>query len=345
MPPTQLTLVVPGLLGPLPPGAQALPAPPLPGLLTLLGAARSRGEGTGELEPWLCARFGIAPEPGGDWPLAPLLAAQELGDAGTDYWLCADPVHLRADRSRLILFGPEALGIRQAEADALVEGFNALYGPDGLRLYAPAPGRWYLRLAQAPQLSCTPLAQVIGRDIEGRLPRGEAASQWHARLNEIQMLFHAHPVNEARVAQGRPAINSLWPWGGGRMPALGQAPDAWVCSDERLAQALAGAAGVPLLQADGALEDWLPGALARGPGLVVLDACRRALRYGDLPAWHLAQQELEQRWWAPLQMLRRQGRLPLLRLVTPPGTSYEIGAPGWRERLRRRHPLPHYLVP
>jgi hypothetical protein len=344
MVPSQLTLVIPGLFGPFPAGGEILPEPSLPALLRLLHGARSMSGGEPDPDAWLCKRFGIVRAGDGDWPVAPFEAALELGDAGSYYWLRADPVHLRADRSRLVLFGPEALVIRQEEADALAESFNALYQPDGLRLYTPTPNRWYLRLAQAPRLSNTPLPDVIGRDIDRLLPRGEDAGPWHARLNEIQMLFHAHVVNERRAEQGRPGINSLWLWGGGRMPASLQAQDAWVHSDDPLTRALARAAGVPLLETSDLRVERLPAALARGPGLVVLDACRQAQRYGDVQEWGERLAELERQWFRPLQALRAQGRLRELALLAPPAAGYRIGAPRWWQSLRRPQPLSRFLV-
>ncbi|MFN2337459.1 MAG: hypothetical protein ABR544_00610 [Gammaproteobacteria bacterium] len=338
---SQLTLVVPGLLGPFPGDGEPMPAPPA--LLRLLRNAKAM-PGAPDPDAWLCNRFGITRDPECDWPLAPLLAELELEEAGQGYWLRADPVHLRADRSRLVLFGPEALAIRQEEADALAESFNALYQPDGLRLYTPAPNRWYLRLAQAPRLSNTPQSDVIGRDIDRHLPRGEDAAPWHARLNEIQMLFHAHAANERRAEQGRPAINSLWLWGGGRMPASLQAQDTWVCSDDPLTRALAQAAGVPLYDTNDTLVDWLPAALARGPGLMVLNACRQAQQYGDAREWAERHQELERQWWQPLQGLRAQGRLQDFVLQAPPAAAYRISPPRWWQRLRRPRPLQHYLA-
>ncbi len=341
MAPTQLTLMVPGLLGPFPRDGEPLPNPPA--LLRLLRNAKAM-PGAPDPVAWLCNRFGITRDTACDWPLAPLLAELELEEAGQDYWLRADPVHLRADRSRLVLFGPEVLAIRQEEADALAESFNALYQPDGLQLFTPTPNRWYLRMTHAPRLSTTPLPDVIGRDIDRHLPRGEDAAPWHARLNEIQMLFHTHAVNERRAEQGQPGINSLWLWGGGRMPASLQAQDAWVCSDDPLTRALARAANVPLLEADGGLEDWLPAALEKGHGLVVLNDCRQAQQYGDTQEWGERLQELERQWWAPLQALRAQGRLQRVMLQAPPGAAYHINAPRWWERLRRPRPLRQYLV-
>ena len=346
MPLPQLTLVIPGLLGPFP-GVEAgnLPVPETPGLLDLLKAARP-GPGTeADLEAWLCQRFGVGQVPAGDWPVAPIEAALELGDAGPCYWLRADPVHLRADRSRLVLFGPEPLAIRQEEAEALAASFNALYQSDGLQLFTPHPGRWYLRLAEPPGLATTPLPEMIGRDIDRHLPRGRDAGFWHARLNEIQMLFHAPGVNEARAVEGRPAITSLWLGGGGRMPAGVQARDAWMFTTNPLARALAGACALPCMHGDvPSLADWLPAMLERGPGLVVLDDCRQAQQYGDGQDWAARLQALEVRWFAPLRDLRARGRVGELELLAPPGWAFHIGKPRWWERLRRSHPLTHYLV-
>jgi hypothetical protein len=343
MVPSQLTLVIPGLFGPFPAG-EILPEPSLPALLRLLHGARSMSGGERDPDAWLCKRFGIVRAEGDDWPVAPLEAALEPGGAGSYYWLRADPVHLRADRSRLVLFGPELLAIRQEEADALAASFNALYQPDGLCLFTPGPQRWYLRVAEPPRLATTPLAEVVGRDIDRQLPRGEDASRWHARLNEIQMLFHAHAVNERRAEEGRPGINSLWLWGGGRLPAAVQAQDAWVYGDDPLARALARAACVPLLEASDLREDRLPSVLARGPGLVVLDACRQAQRYGDVQEWGERLVELERQWFTPLQALRAQGHLRDLALLAPPATGYRIGAPRWWQGLRRLRPLSHFLL-
>ena len=52
----------------------------------------------------------------------------------------ADPVHLRPDRDRLILFDSRNLGITHEEAGALVGLFNGHFAADGMRLQAPDLG-------------------------------------------------------------------------------------------------------------------------------------------------------------------------------------------------------------
>ena len=44
-----------------------------------------------------------------DWPVAPLTLALDGLAAGNAYWLRCDPVHLRAERSGLILVDGDAL--------------------------------------------------------------------------------------------------------------------------------------------------------------------------------------------------------------------------------------------
>ena len=62
-------------------------------------------------------------------------------------------------------------------------------------------------------------ATVIGRDISAYLPQGAGAAKWNRLLNEMQMLLHDHPVNQAREANGELPVNSLWLSGGGVLPA------------------------------------------------------------------------------------------------------------------------------
>ncbi|MGZ8255963.1 MAG: regulator, partial [Burkholderiaceae bacterium] len=50
-------------------------------------------------------------------------------------------------------------------------------------------------------------------------------------LTEIQMTWHAHPVNEAREARGEPTINSLWLHGGGTWSPLKRGAYASVLAD------------------------------------------------------------------------------------------------------------------
>ncbi len=178
-----------------------------------------------------------------DLPSAALcLLADAPAGAHDGCWFHADPVHLRPDRDRLLLFAGAALAPREDEADALVAAFNAHFAADGLYLIAIRPDRWYLRVADQPNLRTCPLYEVVGRDLDTCLPSGPDARAWNRWQNEAQMLFYGHPVNQARETAGRPVINGVWTWGGGVLPAVSGGP-ALTIADHPLALGLARASG------------------------------------------------------------------------------------------------------
>lgn len=343
---SRLTMVTPGLLGPLP-GMEAVgfPWPKVPALQRLLNYARAESAPVESLDAWLCSAFGLQPNSSGDWPIAPLLAAQEISQGKDGFWLRADPVHLRPDRSRLVLFGAQMLAIEACEATALAASFNELYSPDGWQLFVAAPDRWYLRLPYSPEISTTSLAKVHGHDIDGFLPQGRDASKWHGLMNEIQMLFHAHAINEARATLGKPTINSLWFWGGGIFPKQINSEYCTVCADTLLPRALAEAAGVEtciLDQLD--YENGNPESGLGDKGLVVIEDCIAALQQAEMQDWCAAHERLEKTWWQPLLKRYETGKLDSLIIHPMAGVRYFLGGKrwwsGWRRSSMRRYFMP-----
>jgi hypothetical protein len=47
-------------------------------------------------------------------------------------------------------------------------------------------------------------------------PQEDSLREWRRLLNEIQMVWHTHPVNLARAERGEVPINSLWLFGGAK---------------------------------------------------------------------------------------------------------------------------------
>ena len=259
----------------------------------------------------LCRAFGVHAQDG-EWPIAALTLLADGHAPGKAYWLRADPVHLQARDADLALVSRD-LALRAAEAAALVDALNRHFAQDGLTFLAPAPQRWYLRLAEPARIRTSPPDDAHGRSVAARLPRGPDALTWHRRANEAQMLLHDHPVNAAREDTGAPAINSIWFWGGGSLPLdLPQTSEfAHVWADAPLARGLALLVGVPRspLPSDGAA--WLETA-GEGRHLVVLDAPGfEALL--DARAHQLAQ--LDEVWLAPLLRGLASGRLQELTLA------------------------------
>jgi hypothetical protein len=343
-----LDLLVPGLLGPVPISPEDIPAVPV--LERLLSRGTPLPGGVVGLIESLFAAFGLGlGEDGGEdlgraAPSAPLcyLADAPLGDQG-GYRLHADPVYLRLDRGHLLLYDARRLDLTQPEADALVALFNGHFAAQGLTLEAPVPGRWYLRLNEAPKLCTRPLDAVVGRSVAASLPTGEDAPRWACVLNEAQMLFAQAEPNRQREAEGRLPVSGIWPWGGGELSNLRpRARHRSVFADHPLSAGLARRAGAVLYPLAG-VEGDLAAAVAEGPILVVWDRLWPAVLDVDPGLWS---QELEglEHCLGQLQGLLASGRLHHWILDGCHGSPRRIARPDAWRLWRRVRPLAAMLT-
>lgn len=219
----------------------------LPGRLGNMAVARAlacadqHAADAGEVAQ-LQRHFSLTPS---HWPVAALTRQLDAGDAVGATWVRADPAHVVPDMqgARLMGYG-EALGPTAEDLAVLLPILKPVFGDAGFLLDAPTPSRWYLRLspgATLPNFASPDVA--IGDDLFEHLPTGDSGRRWRALLTEAQVLLHQHPWNKGRVASGKPAINSLWFWGGGVLPHAVSSPHRQVRSRESLLRALALAAG------------------------------------------------------------------------------------------------------
>jgi len=331
-----LIVVVPGLCGPEsdPPLSDYLRDSRPVALDCLLSRARVAADSGHGLGATLGRLFGLGLEPDRDLPVAALTWLADTGQSSGAWLMRADPVHLRADQSRLRLFDCHSFTITREEADALVAAFNAYFRETGWELAAPQPQRWYLSLPQPAALQTQSPDRVAGQDIDPCLPRGAEAARWHALLNEIQMLFHSHPVNAAREQRGAPPINSIWPWGGGGLPAQLQPRVTRLLADHPLAVGLARHAGLPRAELPASVRELLamPGA---GCTLLVDDRLEWPMHYGDIEAWLDGLQALEADWFVPLLAALRSGAVASLEIHPCNGLGFHVTRGGLRRFWKR----------
>lgn len=301
----QLHLLFPGLLWPQKALRDTAFDLELPALTRLLGHGRIAWQPPLSLEAWLCREFGIlAEEP----PAAALRLLGEGGQPGNEVWLCADPAHLSIVQGRLTLTGLDIdPAVMQQVAASLAPHFRA---------HLPAFAEFiaghhnYLRLATLPQLITTPPSAVIGRAIPSEHLRGPDARAWLRLGNEIQMLLHALPVNREREALGLPAINTLWFWGAGALPAHASSSYKAIFGDHPLLEGLAARAGIPF---QGSLPE--SSALPRsGRTLLLVDDFQAPSQELDAAAWREAISKTERDWMKPLQAALKSGRIASLRI-------------------------------
>ena len=313
----RLTLFVPGLSGePLPSlKKDRLHAyPDLPSTLALLLArADTQQNPVAGAESRLFGLFGIQEPEGQDLPIAAVTRLADMGIVDREWWIRADPVNLEPTRNGLVLRA--GLGLQQVEADRLVAELNQALAQEGWLLKAPRPERWYLKPPAAPSITTTPLARAIGRDVRALMPQGRDHKAWHTHLNEFQILLHTSQVNLAREARGVWPANSVWFWGGGRLPQPGRSDWTQVASAEPLSQGLARLSAIPsaVVPADASL--WLQGTQGTGDYLVVLDVHGSATQPDSVSGLQDSLQRLDQAWLAPLLDAVHTGELAELRLL------------------------------
>ncbi len=281
--------------------------------------------------------FGVSPAPEEDLPSAPFCYLADAGGLCAEtYVMHADPVHLRPDRERLLLYDARHLDLKREEAESLVDLFNGHFSEDGMVLEAPRPDRWYLRLNRSPRLRTTPLHGAVGRSLDALLPQGQDALDWARRLNEVQMLFFHSEVNQRREQEGRVAVSGIWPWGGGRLSAtpISRGPGR-VFGEHPLAAGLAAAAGIraePL--PDDALA--LLGGESADSGLVLWDRLWSAVLDSDGVVW-AEQLRLLDAWLRPLMSGIRRGAIAGADFLPCNGDCYRVGP--WDLRRFWRRPI------
>ena len=147
-----------------------------------------------------------------------------------------EPAHFKIANDHLRLDDPAGLGITLAEARSLVSSIEAVLADAGWRLDPVEPAtltHWLMTRDDRATLSGAAIEKAIGDNVAAWQPRvpdripsnastgpsgavvDDVALAWRRCVNEIQMLWFGHPVNEAREARGEPTINTLWLSGNG----------------------------------------------------------------------------------------------------------------------------------
>lgn len=288
----------------------------LPNLEALLasGAISRSVEST---EQWLAAQLGIrgTREP----PIAALRlaadTAQGIENPGLDgtnagsYWLCADPIATTMGMDSVRIDGA-VTDLSPTQSEALTGALSEFFARDGLRFVAASPAHWYVRCGTPQSLATTPLWRVVGGSMLAHLPTGPDGPAWRARLNEAQMLLHAHPINQAREDKQLPPVASVWWWGGGSWPAFAPPAFETVVGGPRWVSAACTANGVNF-QSDRAVPPSLFQTTTRRTLLTVEDEWEQAATSIEV----LVRWDIE--WFGALRAALEAGRVEEATLVFP----------------------------
>lgn len=225
-----------------------------------------------------------------DAPTAPYAVAVLAGDRPSSdaQYFHADFVHLGFARDHLMV---EPLGTPPSveEGTALRVTADAVGGAHGVR-FIDIGGAGFMQSAPTWDLATVPLAAALGGSATALLSGGADAQRWSRLHNEIQMLWHSHPVNLAREERGLPTIDGIWLHGGGSWQPLSTPPYSAIHADGPELRGAALAAGMNSARADAPAVD---------NALVIRVEPFVALRAGDWSAWLAALKRIDA-WLAPL---------------------------------------------
>lgn len=310
---SHITLVLPHLL-PLPEFApdlaRALQAPALAALLARTSAyARSTAADTARALPheqWLARTLGLS---GDGQPAFAAAAMRGFGLAPADgTWFIVNPAHIQIARSHSMMADLRHLGLSEDESRALHAAAAPLCEEIGHPLLYGDAQTWFLRADDWTGIAPATPDTVAGMDLSDFVPRGKQALPLRRLQNEVQMLWHTHPVNGAREERRLQTVNTFWLWGAsseaaappGQLTSIGV--PGWVRGLSRQSLDSLDALHGP------------DGALARD-GTVVVGYLAEAAIASDWGTWVQQVQHLEDRLFAPLHAALLQGRIKELRLV------------------------------
>ncbi len=237
-----------------------------------------------------------------DYPSAPVSfhAPGANTDAPDGYWLHADLVHLAAGMDRLTL--TPLLGaatVTSAERAALAPLIVRHLEDSALRLRIGDRGAWFIHAQRPLDVVTSSPDAAAATDLNDAMPSGNDAAALRRALTEWQMVLHEHPVSARREQRGLPAINAVWPWGGGVLPTIAPRGLPAAYADDAFTRGICRLHGIQAwpVPADSATV------LAQGNGSTVV-----VIEGIDLAG-------LKERWIAPAMLALRSGRITQLQVI------------------------------
>lgn len=254
-------------------------------------------------ESWLARELGLGAD--GRTPFAIAAMRGLTLDPGVGRWHIVTPAHIQIARSHLMMADTRQVSLGDDDGRALFEAARSLCEEIGHALRYGDAHTWFLRADDWTGFDTASPDTVANMDLTDFMPKGAQAQAYRRLQNEVQMAWHAHPVNAAREARRLPVVNAFWVWGAAtHMPAstrplASYAVPGWLAAmSTRRLDAL----------------DSLEGVLAQD-GLLVAGNLGEAALAADWNGWLLGMQHLEGRLFAPLLAAVKDGRVKSLRLV------------------------------
>src|SRR5690606_8518344 len=178
------------------------------------------GTGCTPFEYWQLRARGFEPEDGQNFAtgLGPMRASalQNASVAPDDAVWLAELVHVSPSRDGAALLTARELSITHEQSVALFASVRESFADAGFMLHETDGDFWRVELPDSFRPQCASPVLVSLTSVNDWWPQGMDARPWRKLVNEVQMLWFDHPVNQQRYQQGLLPVNSLWLYGGGR---------------------------------------------------------------------------------------------------------------------------------
>lgn len=133
-------------------------------------------------------------------------------------WFIIQPIHIHIARDHLILTNYRQLALSLEESLTLFKEIKSLFNEHHIPLCFGDEKTWFIRMDDWKDLITSTPDAACGHNIDIWLPQGEHSRAWRKLLNEVQMIWHEHPINQTRYTKNLPVVNGLWLWGMANFP-------------------------------------------------------------------------------------------------------------------------------
>lgn len=340
----RVSLVMPGLLGPQQqyPLLESQERPNVKNLTTLLSRATYSDHNN---DDWLRIAFDLL-LPNSEQTKIPFASISASYDqlTCTDAWcLRIDPVFLRVDMDSAIMLAADELQLTEQEANEIAESINQHLKDDGIRIQITHPHRWYLLFDTSPEITTTPLHQVMRKDVHSFLPQGNKHQYWRSLLNELQMLLYTHPVNQQRDKRGLAPVNSVWLWGEGKLPEKKKMNWDKIYTDEPLIEILAKFFEIPCYELNQFQDTLHQPSDDKENILLVTTALEEYVHNQDIFAWINALQQLDSSLFQDIRDAFKMKRLQQCELYPGNNSVYHVSLKQSRKWWKFNKPMTHFL--
>ncbi|MDO5846196.1 MAG: cofactor-independent phosphoglycerate mutase [Methanocorpusculum sp.] len=91
-----------------------------------------------------------------------------------------------------------------------------------LRFYSGVSYRNLMMFPGGKGSTSTPPHDIVDQVVDPYMPKGEDADTLMKAMVRAADVFEHHPVNQKRIAEGKNPATTIWPWSGGKKPAMPQ---------------------------------------------------------------------------------------------------------------------------